>query len=67
VRDRTAQLKARYDRQQLPDGRILFVETNAAMNFAMEEGDDLPEIIDAVKNAFRRLFDNTAAIQKPQV
>jgi len=37
------------------------------MNFAMEEGDDLPEIIDAVKNAFRRLFDDTAAIQKPQV
>lgn len=50
----------------LPDGRILFFEANAAMNFAMEEGDDLPEIIDAVKNAFRRLFDNTAATQKPQ-
>jgi hypothetical protein len=25
VRDRTAQLKARYDRRQLPDGRILFL------------------------------------------
>ncbi|WP_162914026.1 hypothetical protein [Taklimakanibacter lacteus] len=51
----------------LPDGRILFFETNAAMNFALEDGDDLPEIIEAVKNAFRRLFDNVAAIQKPQV
>ena len=42
----------------LPDGRILFFETNAAMNFSIKEGEDLPEIILAVKEAFRRLFDS---------
>jgi hypothetical protein len=32
-------------------------EANAAMNFALHEKEDLPEIILAVKNAFRRLFE----------
>jgi tetratricopeptide (TPR) repeat protein/glutathione synthase/RimK-type ligase-like ATP-grasp enzyme len=42
----------------LPDGRILFFEANAAMNFSIQEKEDLPEIILAVRSAFRRLFEN---------
>jgi hypothetical protein len=48
----------------LPDGRILFFETNAAMNFGLREREDLPEIIVAAKSAFRRLFENSA-ISRP--
>jgi glutathione synthase/RimK-type ligase-like ATP-grasp enzyme len=42
----------------LPDGRLLFFETNAAMNFGMREKEDLPEIILAMRKAFCRLFEN---------
>lgn len=44
-----------------PDGRILFFETNAAMNFGLREKEDLPEVISAAKNAFRRLFEKSAS------
>jgi tetratricopeptide (TPR) repeat protein len=49
----------------LPDGRILFFEANAAMNFALHEKEDLPEIILAVKEAFRRLFNNPPPSPSP--
>jgi hypothetical protein len=45
----------------LPDGRILYFETNAAMNFGLREKEDLPEVISAAKNAFRRLFEKSAS------
>lgn len=47
----------------LPDGRVLFFETNAAMNFGLREKETPPEIIAAVKSAFRRLFEKTASQQ----
>lgn len=42
----------------LPDGRVLFFETNTAMNFGLRENEDLPEVILAIKKAFRQLFEN---------
>jgi glutathione synthase/RimK-type ligase-like ATP-grasp enzyme len=48
----------------LPDGRILFFETNAAMNFVWEN-EDLPEVILATKNAFRQLFENPPPPARP--
>lgn len=42
----------------LPDGRVLFFEANAAMHLSMREGEDLPETIQAMRRAYRRLFDN---------
>lgn len=42
----------------LPDGRVLFFETNAAMHISMREGEDLPETIQAMRRAYRRLFEN---------
>ena len=41
----------------MPDGRILFFETNAAMNLGMRE-DDVPETFLAMRAAYRRLFEN---------
>lgn len=42
----------------LPDGRVLFFETNAAMHISMRDGEDLPETIQAMRRAYRRLFEN---------
>lgn len=42
----------------LPDGRVLFFEANAAMHISMREGEDLPETIEAMRRAYRRLFEN---------
>lgn len=47
----------------LPDGRILYFETNAAMNFGLREKEDLPEVISAAKSAFRRLFEKSASLK----
>jgi glutathione synthase/RimK-type ligase-like ATP-grasp enzyme len=45
----------------LPDGRILFFEANAAMDYGMREKEYPPEIIGAMKGALRRLFENMVA------
>ncbi len=42
----------------LPDGRVLFFETNAAMSLHMREKENLPETLSAMRQAYRRLFAN---------
>jgi tetratricopeptide (TPR) repeat protein/glutathione synthase/RimK-type ligase-like ATP-grasp enzyme len=42
----------------LPDGRVLFFEANAAMNLHMREKEDVPETLLAMREAYRRLFEN---------
>ena len=42
----------------LPDGRIVFFEANAAMHISMREREDLLETRMAMRNAYRRLFEN---------
>jgi hypothetical protein len=49
----------------MPDGRILFFETNAAMNLGMRERDDVPETLLAMRAAYRRLFENPPPPARP--
>lgn len=48
----------------LPDGRVLFFEANAAMHISMREREDLPETIEAMRRAYRRLFENPPSAEE---
>ena len=65
IRDRTPLDFFGIDFDLLPDGRIVFFETNAAMNLGMRDGEDLPETILAMRDAFRRLFTKPPAPASP--
>ena len=48
----------------LPDGRILFFETNSAMTLGMREQEDVPETLLSMRAAYR-LFENPPPPARP--